>query len=108
QLEDAIRQRRLPMVDVGDDREVAYPVLAHAQTRLTRVRKASNAPSSRTRSSLALARYVAVPTASAAATDASWPAKERPAIWSTPYQTANVTAARSAEAARIRPVESAV
>jgi hypothetical protein len=29
-LQDAIGQRRLPMVDVGDDREVADLVLVHA------------------------------------------------------------------------------
>ena len=29
QLEDAVRERRLPVVDVGDDREVADPALVH-------------------------------------------------------------------------------
>jgi hypothetical protein len=47
-LEDAVGQRRLPMVDVGDDREVANAVLSHGQAPLRRLRNASNAPSSRT------------------------------------------------------------
>jgi hypothetical protein len=29
QLEDPVRERRLPVVDVGDDREVADPALLH-------------------------------------------------------------------------------
>ena len=48
ELEDAIGQRRLPMVDVGDDREVADSVLSHVRRALKRLSKASNAPSSRT------------------------------------------------------------
>ena len=33
ELEDAIGQRRLAVVDVGDDREVADPVLVHGSER---------------------------------------------------------------------------
>ena len=32
-LEDPVRERRLPVVDVGDDREVADPALVHASRR---------------------------------------------------------------------------
>ena len=32
-LEDAVRQRRLPVIDVGDDREVADPVELHERSR---------------------------------------------------------------------------
>ncbi len=48
ELEDPIGQRRLPMVDVGDDREVADAVLGHVRRALRRRSNASNAPSSRT------------------------------------------------------------
>src|SRR5213083_1940180 len=48
ELEYAIGQRRLPMIDVGDDREVADAVLGHVRRALKRLSKDSNAPSSRT------------------------------------------------------------
>ena len=48
ELEDAIGQRRFPMVDMGDDREVADAVLSHVRRALKRLSNASNAPSSRT------------------------------------------------------------
>ena len=51
ELQDAIGQRRLPMVDVGDDREVADVCLVHAcQLRRNRSRRESSAAISRTRS----------------------------------------------------------
>ena len=48
ELEDAIGQRRFPMIDMGDDREVADAVLSHVRRALKRLNNASNAPSSRT------------------------------------------------------------
>ena len=48
ELQDAVGQRRLPMVDVGDDREVADPALVHGnQARMLAVMRVSAGPALR-------------------------------------------------------------
>src|SRR2546428_7313815 len=48
ELEDAIGQGRFPMVDVGDDREVADSVLSHVRRALESLSQTNNAPGSPT------------------------------------------------------------
>src|SRR5207253_6864842 len=108
ELEDAIGQGRFPMVDVGDDREVADAILRHDRRALKRLSNASNAPSSRTLSARHASRYADVPTASATTTDPSCPANERPKARPSPYHVPYATPARTAEATTMRRTESPI
>src|SRR5206468_7840150 len=89
QLEDAVGERRLAVVDVRDDREVADAVLRrlrHSYARWKRDRNASNVSSSRTQSALHAARYTAVVTTSATPRETICPQKALPTASSSPRQ----------------------
>src|SRR5438093_13643805 len=103
QLEDAVGERRLAVVDVRDDREVADLSLVHGcQARRRRPRKESSVCISRTRNARQATKYAAAATASAGSIEASWPPSERPDAESIGSQIANAAPPANAAARSTR------
>jgi hypothetical protein len=121
--EDAVGQRRLPMVDVGDDREIADVVLrGHGAASEHRSALSAQPPEDGDLDPLAsgmriirtIAAYDAKPVIAAADTEAIWARIERPSASSRTYHVPYATAPSTTEASticatanRVRPPSSA-
>src|SRR5512134_575353 len=108
-LEDAVGQRRLAMVDVGDDGEVADGVeVAHGSSSVVvadRRRRERSVCSSRTRRSAAPARKTEIPASTPVPTERTCAPNESPSTWSSPNQTPKAAAAAAADATAMRAYE---
>src|SRR5262249_54629574 len=107
QLEDAVGERRLAVVDVRDDREVADLALVHGPARRYRSPEPieRRGLSSRTPRSRQTPRYTAVPTPSATSSETIGAPIERRRAESSHIQTACATTASAPDAIRTRTVE---
>src|SRR5579864_3898571 len=107
ELEDAVGERRLAVVDVRDDREVADLAQVHGCARRYRScdPTESRGLSSRTPSSRQVATYAARPTARAARSATIWAPIDRPSSESSPAHASCEITASAPEPTRTSAVE---